>query len=89
MDKNHKNLPHGGTVFRTGCTGLENQNKHIIEYKLKLDSNPEFTAGVLVACARAVYKLSIDKNYGCKTIFEIPPAYLHERSIEELRATIL
>ncbi len=89
LDKNHKNLPHGGIVFRTGCTGVESQNKHIIEYKLNLDSNPEFTAGVLVACARAVYKLNMEENYGCKTIFEIPPAYLHSGSIEELRAAIL
>lgn len=89
LDKNHKKLPHGGTVFRTGCTGLNRTNNHVIEYKLKLDSNPEFTAGVLVACARAAYRLSTDRNYGCKTIFDIPPAYLHERSNEDLRATIL
>lgn len=86
---NHSGIPHGGVVFRTGTTGENNQHKHIIEYKLTLDSNPEFTAGVLVACARAAYRMNTEGMSGCKTLFDIPPAYLHSMSADELRKNLL
>ena len=86
---NHSGIPHGGVVFRTGTTGENNQHKHIIEYKLTLDSNPEFTAGVLVACARAAYRMNAEGMSGCKTLFDIPPAYLHSMSADELRKNLL
>ena len=86
---NHSGNPHGGVVFRTGTTGENNQHKHIIEYKLTLDSNPEFTAGVLVACARAAYRMNTEGMSGCKTLFDIPPAYLHSMSADELRKNLL
>lgn len=89
LDQNHKGIPHGGMVIRSGVTGLENENKHVIEYKLTLDSNPEFTSSVLVAYARAAYRLSKDNQYGCKTVFDIPPALLHIESGEELRKKLL
>ena len=85
--KNHSGIPHGGFVIRTGTTS-EGTN-HVIEYSLKLDSNPEFTSSVLVAYARAAYKLAQEKNYGCKTVFDIAPAYLSMKSNEELRKTML
>lgn len=87
--KNHSRLPHGGVVIRSGVTGLNKENKHVIEYSLKLDSNAEFTSSVLVACARAVYRLNKEGVIGCKTLFDIPPAYLSEKSREELLATML
>ena len=87
--ENHSGIPHGGVVFRTGTTGENNQHKHIIEYKLTLDSNPEFTAGVLVACARAAYRMNAEGMSGCKTLFDIPPAYLHSMSADELRKNLL
>lgn len=86
---NHCGIPHGGVVFRTGTTGENQKHKHIIEYKLTLDSNPEFTAGVLVACARAAYRLNKERMCGCKTLFDIPPSYLHQLSAEELRKNLL
>lgn len=89
LDKNHKGIPHGGMVFRCGTTGAENENTHIIEYRLKLDSNPEFTSSVLTAFARAIYRLSKEGQYGCKTVFDIAPAYLHPESPEELRKHLL
>ena len=70
---NHSKLNHGGSVFRSGTTGLNGEHKHIIEYSLKLDSNPEFTASVILAYARAVYRLSEKGDYGCKTVFDIAP----------------
>ena len=85
----HSGIPHGGVVFRTGTTGENNSHKHIIEYKLTLDSNPEFTAGVLVACARAAYRMNSEGMCGCKTLFDIPPSYLHRMSAEELRKNLL
>lgn len=85
----HSGIPHGGVVLRTGTTGENQKNKHIIEYKLTLDSNPEFTAGVLTACARAAYKMNSEGMYGCKTLFDIPPAYLHPQTPEELRKNLL
>lgn len=89
MEKNHSGLPHGGLVVRSGCTGKNGEHKHVIEYSLKLDSNPEFTASVLVACARAVYRLNQEGAYGCKTILDVPPAYLSAKSREELLKTLL
>ncbi len=89
LDRDHAGIPHGGMVFRTGTTGLSGENKHIIEYKLTLDSNPEFTSSVLVAYARAVYRLHSEGQTGCKTVFDIPPAYIHPESGEALRAKLL
>lgn len=89
MDRDHKGIPHGGMVFRTGRTGLKGENRHIIEYKLTLDSNPEFTASVLTACARAVYRLYREGQRGCKTVLDIGPGYLHPQSPEELRKNLL
>ena len=76
-------------VLRSGVTGFNQENKHVIEYKLTLDSNPEFTSSVLVAYARAAYRLAQDGQCGCKTVFDIPPAYLHVESSEELRKKLL
>ena len=87
--KNHKGIPHGGVVFRSGVTGLAHQNKHIIEYRLQLDSNPEFTASVLTAYARAAYRLNREGQFGCKTVLDIAPAYLHQGTPEELREKLL
>lgn len=70
--KNHSGIPHGGIVFRTGTTGLQNENKHLIEYSLKLDSNPEFTSSILVAFARAAYRLNREGQTGCKTVLILP-----------------
>ena len=89
LQKNHAGIPHGGFVIRSGKTGWELEHNHIIEYSLKLDSNPEFTASVLVACARAAARMKQEGMTGCKTIFDIPPAYLCNRSAEDLRAHLL
>ena len=89
LNAEHKGIPHGGMVFRTGTTGFDNANKHIIEYKLTLDSNPEFTSSVLVAYARAAYRLAKEGNCGCKTIFDIAPGYIHPASPETLREKLL
>ncbi|MDD6347736.1 MAG: diaminopimelate dehydrogenase [Lachnospiraceae bacterium] len=89
LQREHKGIPHGGFVIRTGCTGREGENRHVIEYRLKLDSNPEFTASVLAAYARAVYRLNGEGCVGCKTVFDIAPAYLSPKSGEELRAHLL
>lgn len=86
---NHSGIPHGGFVLRSGVTGWEKENKHLIEYSLKLDSNPEFTASVLVAYARAAHRLAKEGQSGCKTVFDIAPAYLSAKSAEELRASML
>lgn len=86
---NHSGIPHGGFVIRTGKTGINGENSHVIEYSLKLDSNPEFTASVIVAYARAAYRLSKEGNYGCKTVFDIAPAYLSAESGDELRKKYL
>lgn len=75
--------------MRSGVTGWEKENKHLVEYNLKLDSNPEFTASVIVAYARAAYRLSAEGAKGCKTVFDIAPAYLSAKSGEELRASML
>lgn len=89
LDRDHKGIPHGGVVLRSGVTGFDNENKHVIEYKLTLDSNPEFTSSVLVAYARAAYRLHKEGQSGCKTVFDIAPAYLHTASGEELRKNLL
>ena len=89
LKANHSGIPHGGVVIRSGKTGANLENNHIIEFSLKLDSNPEFTSSVLVACARAAYKLSQKKDYGAKTIFDIPPAALSPLSPEEMRKSLL
>lgn len=87
--KDHSGIPHGGFVIRTGKTGLNKENNHVIEYNLKLDSNPEFTASVITCYARAIYRLAQEKQYGCKTVFDIAPAYLSRMSAEEMRAKLL
>lgn len=89
LQRDHSGIPHGGFVLRSGKTGWDNENSHLIEYSLKLDSNPEFTASVIVAYARAVYRLAKEGQIGCKTVFDIAPAYLSIMSNEELRATML
>ncbi len=89
MKRDHTELPHGGVVFRSGVTGLKGEHKHIIEYKLQLDSNPEFTASVIAAFARAAYRMNKEGLCGCKTVFDIAPAYLHPASPEELRKNLL
>ena len=76
-------------MLRSGVTGFEKENKHLIEYSLKLDSNPEFTGSVIAAYARAAYKLSKEGVSGCKSVFDIAPAYLSPLSGEELRRTML
>ena len=87
--KNHSGMAHGGVVFRSGSTGLNHENKHIIEYSLKLDSNPEFTTSVLVAYARAAHRLANEGSFGCKTVLDIAPSYLCNMSGDELRAHLL
>ncbi|MBE5757241.1 MAG: diaminopimelate dehydrogenase [Clostridiales bacterium] len=87
--KNHSGIPHGGFVICSGKTGLNKENTHVIEYSLKLDSNPEFTASVIVAYARAVYKMNKEGDYGCKTVFDVAPKYLSKLSNEEIRKNLL
>lgn len=89
LKANHSGIPHGGFVFRTGVTGWNKENSHVIEYSLKLDSNPEFTASVIVAYARAVVRLAQEGQKGCKTVFDIAPAYLSAKSGAELRKSLL
>ena len=89
LDRDHKGIPHGGFVIRTGKTGWEKENRHLIEYRLQLDSNPEFTSSVIVAYARAAFRLASEGQSGCKTVFDIAPAYLSSRTAEELRASML
>ena len=85
LKANHSKMPHGGFVIRTGETGCEG-NKHVIEYSLRLDSNPEFTGSVLVAYARAAYRLSQKGESGARSVFDIAPAMLSQMTPEELRA---
>lgn len=89
LKREHSKIPHGGFVFRTGETGWEKEHKHVIEYSLKLDSNPEFTASVILAFARALNRLSKEGQSGCKTVFDIAPAYLSPKSGEQLRRELL
>ena len=88
LKANHSKMPHGGFVIRTGETGCEG-NKHVIEYSLKLDSNPEFTGSVLVAYARAAHRLSQKGESGARSVFDIAPAMLSQMTPEELRAHML
>ncbi len=89
LSRDHSGIPHGGFVIRCGKTGLHGENKHIIEYSLKLDSNPEFTSSVLVAYARAAYRMNKEGQSGCKTVLDVAPAYLSPKSADELRATLV
>ena len=89
LARDHSGIPHGGFVLRTGKTGRDGQNRHVIEYSLRLDSNPEFTASVLVAYARATHRMHLEGRIGCKTVLDVPPAYLSHLSAEELRASLL
>ena len=89
MKRDHSRLPHGGQVIRCGNTGLDGSRKHVMEFSLKLDSNPEFTASVLVACARAVVRMNGRGIFGCKTLFDIPPADLSPIDPEEMRKHLL
>lgn len=89
MRRDHSELPHGGFVIRSGKTGWEGEHNHLIEYSLKLDSNPEFTASVLVAYARAAARFAEKGEYGCKSVLDVPPAYLSPKSGSTLRAELL
>ena len=89
MARDHSELPHGGFVIRTGVSGLSGEHVHTIEYRLTLDSNPEFTALTLVALARAVGRHAARGDFGCKTVFDLAPAELSPLSPEELRAHML
>ena len=89
LARDHSGIPHGGFVIRAGKTGVSGEHTHIIEYSLKLDSNPEFTGSVLTACARAAYRMAEKGERGCKTVFDIPPAYLSPLSEEDLRRSLL
>lgn len=89
LKRDHSSIPHGGFVLRSGKTGWNSENKHLIEYSLKLDSNPEFTSSVIVSYARAAYRLAKEGHTGCKTVFDIAPAYLSEKTGEELRKELL
>ena len=89
LNENHAGIPHGGFVIRSGKTGASLENNHIIEYSLKLDSNPEFTASVIVCFARAAARMSGEGMSGCKTVFDVPPAYLSAKSAEQLRKELL
>ena len=89
LEKNHSGMAHGGFVIRSGRTGMNKEHNHIIEYSLKLDSNPEFTTSVLIAYARAAKRLYDEGQKGCKTVLDIAPAYLTEMSDEDLRAHLL
>ncbi len=89
LERDHSGIPHGGFVIRTGKTGAESENNYVIEYSLKLDSNPEFTASVIIAFARAVYRLNKENQFGCKTVFDIPPAYLSSKPYSQLLKALL
>ncbi|MBO5745894.1 MAG: diaminopimelate dehydrogenase [Clostridia bacterium] len=89
LDRDHKGIPHGGFVIHSGKTGWNQENTHIIEYSLKLDSNPEFTSSVIAAVARAAHKMHKDGLTGCKTMFDIAPSYLSPLTPEDLRAKLL
>ena len=89
LKKEHSGIPHGGFVIRTGKTGWNNENSHVIEYSLKLDSNPEFTSSVIVASARAAYRMNKEGMSGAKTVFDVAPAYLSAMSGAELRKNLL
>ncbi|MDD6488084.1 MAG: diaminopimelate dehydrogenase [Spirochaetales bacterium] len=89
LKKNHSGIPHGGFVFRSGKTGWNKEFNNVIEYRLTLDSNPAFTSSVLVAFARAIFRMNKEGQTGCRTVFDVAPAYLSPLSGEELRAHML
>lgn len=89
LNKNHSGIPHGGVVIRSGKTGHGPEHTHVIEYRLKLDSNPEFTASILVAYARAAYRMNQEGQCGCKTVLDVAPVYLSRQNSEQLRKTML
>ena len=89
LDRDHAGIPHGGFVLRSGTTGLNGETRQLIEYSLTLGSNPEFTSSVLVACARAVVRMDKAGMHGCKTIFDVPPAWLSSKDGAELRKMLL
>ncbi len=89
LDRDHKGIPHGGKVFRSGTTGWQDEHTHLIEYSLRLDSNPEFTSSVLVAYARAAYRMHQAGQSGCKTVLDVPPALLHPEDAEQLLKQLL
>lgn len=89
LKKNHSGIPHGGFVFRSGKTGWDKEFNNVIEYRLTLDSNPAFTSSVLVAFARAIFRMNKEGQTGCRTVFDVAPAYLSPLSGEELRAHML
>ena len=89
LRRDHNRLPHGGSVIRSGVTGLDGENNHTVEFSLNLDSNPEFTASVLVAYARAIFRMHGRGEVGCKTVLDVCPADLSQMSGEELRAKML
>ena len=89
LNEKHSGIPHGGFVIRSGKTGFDLEHNHIIEYSLKLDSNPEFTSSVLVAYARAAYRMNKEGMSGCKTVLDVAPAYLSAKTSAELRKELL
>lgn len=89
LQRDHSGIPHGGFVLRTGKTGMSGEHNHVIEYSLKLDSNPEFTACVLTAYARAALRMNKEGMRGCKTVFDVAPVYLSPFTAEELRSKLL
>ena len=89
LEREHAGIPHGGFVLRTGRTGADGEHNHVIEYSLKLDSNPEFTASVLTAYARAAYRMNREGMKGCKTVFDVAPVYLSPMTAEEMRSRLL
>ena len=89
LDRDHAGIPHGGIVLRSGVTGMNGETRQLIEYRLALGSNPEFTSSVLVACARAVVRMDKAGMHGCKTIFDVPPAWLSPKDGAELRKLLL
>lgn len=89
LSKNHSEMPHGGFVMRNACTDEEQEHKQIMEFSLNLDSNPEFTASVMTAYARAIFHMNLEGMTGAKTVFDIPPGYLSPRSAEKLRSELL
>ena len=89
LKQNHSAMPHGGFVIRSGKTGVDNMKKQIAEFSLSLESNPEFTSSVLIAYARAAFRMAKLKQFGTKTVFDIPPYMLSIKSNEELRKALL
>jgi diaminopimelate dehydrogenase len=89
LKRDHSGIPHGGFVIRSGKSGFESQNTHVMEFSLKLDSNPEYTSSVLVACARAVVRLNNEGAKGARSILDLPPSYLSPKSPADLRKELL